>query len=180
MPLVKLSENSLLRLIVPVPESAVPGIHLGQQVEVKVPTLDRTFPGRVARFSDKLQLSTRTMDTEVDVPNSSLVLVPGMYAEVNLTLASKNNVLAVPVAAVDMDSSDDAPGAKDATTGTVMVVTSEGRIEIRKVKLGLETANRVEIRSGVSDGDLVVIGNRGSLQQGQAVRAKITTIGKNS
>src|SRR5689334_16754961 len=53
MPLVRLSQNSLLRLIVPVPESAVPGVHAGQQLEVKVPTLNRTFRGRVARFSDK-------------------------------------------------------------------------------------------------------------------------------
>ena len=46
MPLVKLSENSLLRLILPVPESAVPTVHIGQQVEVKVPTLNRSFPGQ--------------------------------------------------------------------------------------------------------------------------------------
>ena len=59
-----------------------------------------------------------------------------------------------------------------------MVVTPEGRIEVRKVKLGIETANRVEIRSGLNDGDLVVIGNRSGLQAGQAVRPKITTIGK--
>ena len=45
MPLVRLSENSLLRLILPVPESAVPGVHIGQQVEVRVPTLNRSFPG---------------------------------------------------------------------------------------------------------------------------------------
>ena len=86
MPLVKLSENSLLRLILPVPESAVPTVHIGQQVEVRVPTLNRSFPGKVARFADKLSLATRTMDTEVDVPNPSLLLIPGMYAEVNLTL----------------------------------------------------------------------------------------------
>jgi RND family efflux transporter MFP subunit len=165
MPLVKLSQNSRLRLILPVPESAVPGVHIGQQVDVKVPTLNRSFPGRVARFSDKVQMSTRTMDTEVDVDNPSLVLIPGMYAEVNLTLASKNNVLSVPVTAVDVDGS------------SVMVVTPEKRIEVRKVKLGLETAERVEIRSGLQEGDLVVIGNRGGLQPGQQVEPKIVTMG---
>ena len=86
MPLVKLSENSLLRLILPVPESAVPTVHIGQQVEVRVPTMNRSFPGKVERFADKLSLATRTMDTEVDVRNPSLLLIPGMYAEVNLTL----------------------------------------------------------------------------------------------
>ena len=46
MPVVRLSENSLLRLILPVPESAVPTVHIGQQVEVRVPTLNRSFPGQ--------------------------------------------------------------------------------------------------------------------------------------
>src|SRR5579871_3144182 len=64
MPVVRLSENSLLRLILPVPESAVPTVHLGQPVDVRVPTLNRTFPGKVIRFADRLSLATRTMDTE--------------------------------------------------------------------------------------------------------------------
>jgi RND family efflux transporter MFP subunit len=179
MPLVSLSENSRLRLILPVPESAVPGIHIGQQVEVRVPTLNRTFSGRVARFADTLHLSTRTMDTEVDVYNPSLVLIPGMYAEVNLTLAQKNNVLAIPVAAVDVDSTE-GEASKTGGSGSVMVIAPGNRVEVRKVKLGLETANRVEVLSGLQDGDLVVIGNRGGLQSGQQVRPKITTIGKES
>jgi RND family efflux transporter MFP subunit len=182
MPLVRLSENSLLRLILPVPESAVPGVHIGQQVEVRVQTLNRSFPGRVARFEDKLQLSTRTMDTEVDVPNPSLVLIPGMYAEVNLTLDQKRNVLAIPVTAVDVqtaneDSASGTDGDKRDQSGTVMVVTPDNQIEIRKVQLGLETANRIEVRSGLKQGDLVVIGNRGVLQPGQRVRPIITVIG---
>src|ERR1035441_10243261 len=78
MPLVRISQNGLLRLILPVPESAVPTIHIGQQVEVRVKALNRTFPGKVARFVDKLSLETRTMDTEVDVPNADLILIPGM------------------------------------------------------------------------------------------------------
>jgi multidrug efflux pump subunit AcrA (membrane-fusion protein) len=94
MPLVELSENEKLRLILPVPEANVPGIHLGQFVEVRVPSLNRSFAGKVVRFADKLSLQTRTMDTEVDVDNPTLVLVPGMYAEVNLQLARRNGVLA--------------------------------------------------------------------------------------
>jgi RND family efflux transporter MFP subunit len=168
MPVVKLSQNTLLRLILPVPESAVPAVRIGQQVEVKVPSLKRSFPGRVARFSDKVQLSTRTMDTEVDVQNPSLVLVPGMYAEVNLQLAEKANVLAVPVTAVDAES------------GSVMVVTSEHKIELRKVKLGMETADRVEVQSGLQDGELVVVGNRGGLQPGQTVQPKIVSMSEAS
>lgn len=167
MPVVRLSENGLLRLILPVPESAVPTVHIGQQVEVRVPTLNRTFPGKVARFSDKVTYQTRTMDTEVDVPNPSLVLIPGMYAEVNLTLASHDAVIAVPIMAID----EDAAGG-----GSVMVITPNNRVEVRHVALGLETATQVEIRSGLNDGDIVVLTGRATLKAGQEVRPKVTAM----
>jgi RND family efflux transporter MFP subunit len=179
MPVVRLSQNSLLRLILPVPESAVPTVHLGQSVSVRVPTLDRTFPGRVARFADKVSLATRTMDTEVDVPNPTLVLVPGMYAEVNLTLAQRKDVLSVPVTAVDLDAAPANEGGESrhaAQLAQVMVVGPDNKIEVRRVSLGLETASLVEVRSGLNKGDLVVIGGRSSLQPGQPVRPKITTL----
>jgi RND family efflux transporter MFP subunit len=166
MPLVKLSENSRLRLILPVPESAVPTVHIGQQVEVRVPTMNRSFPGIVARFADKVALATRTMDTEVDVLNPSLLLIPGMYAEVNLTLNQRKAVLAVPMTAVDSDGK----------TGQVMVITPNQRVEVRKIDLGLETADKVEVRSGLNEGDMVVIGGRASLQPGEEVRPKVVTM----
>jgi RND family efflux transporter MFP subunit len=177
MPVVRLSENTLLRLILPVPESAVPTVHIGQQVEVRVPTLNRTFSGRVSRFADKLSLATRTMDTEVDVPNPSLILVPGMYAEVNLTLDRRVKVLAIPVGAVDLDDSNGASGTRKDKTGQVMVITSNNLVERRKVVLGLETADSVEVRSGLNEGDSVVLSGRASLQPGQEVRPKLTVIG---
>ena len=170
MPVVRLSEISLLRLILPVPESVVPTVHIGQQVEVRVPSLNRSFPGKVARFSGKVSLATRTMDTEVDVPNPKLVLMPGMYAEVDLSLARRKAVLAVPVTAVDLDG--DAASSK----GRVMVVTPNNRVEARQIALGLETANKVEVRSGLNEGDLVVIGGRAALQSGQEVRPKLTAM----
>ena len=175
MPLVRLAENGKLRLILPVPESAVPTIHLGQQVEVRVPTLHRSFPGRVARFADQLSLQTRTMDTEVDVENPSLVLVPGMYAEVDLSMAQRNGVLSIPVTAVDTDAESAQNGNKPAS-GSVMVVTPNNRVELRKIAMGLETANEVEVQSGLNEGDLVVIGGRSSLQPGEEVKPKITTM----
>jgi RND family efflux transporter MFP subunit len=175
MPLVRLSENSLLRLIVPVPESAVPTVHIGQQVEGRVPTLNRSFSGRVARFSDKVTLATRTMDTEIDVPNGDLVLIPGMYAEVHLTLERRNRVLTVPVTAVDVGSEDARP-RKAGVTGKVAVITADNKVDIRTVELGLETATRVEVRSGIADGDLVVIGSRSGLQPGLEVRPKLTSM----
>ncbi len=178
MPVVRLSENSKLRLILPVPESSVSTVRIGQQVEVRVPTLNRSFPGKVARFSDKLSLDTRTMDTEVDVPNPSLILIPGMYAEVDLSLARRSGVLAIPVTAVDADSNNTATNGTHGTptSGQVLVVTPNNLVEVRKIALGLETANRVEVLSGLNEGDMVVIGGRAALQPGEEVRPKVTSM----
>ena len=101
MPIVRLAQDDLLRLILPVPVTAVPQIHVGQVVDVNVTTLGKTFPGKVTRFADSIQPSTRTMDTEVDVPNPKLALVPGMYAEVHLHLEDRKEVLSLPLDAVD-------------------------------------------------------------------------------
>ena len=170
MPVVRLSENSLLRLILPVPESAVPLVRVGQELTVRVPTLNRTFPGKVARFSDRVQLSTRTMETEVDVPNQGFTLIPGMYAEVDLTTESLNHALTVPVAAVDLNEGSE-------TAGKVMTISSDGRLESHDVSLGLQTADSIEVRSGLRDGEVVVIGNRANLRPGQPVRPKLADLG---
>jgi RND family efflux transporter MFP subunit len=163
IPVVRLSENGLLRLALPVPESSVPQIHLGGSVEVRVPALNRSFPGKVARFVDKVDSATRTMKTEVDVPNPSLVLVPGMYAEVDLTTEQHRDALAVPVEAVDVVS-----GA-----ARVMTVTASGAIRVVPVVTGIETAQQIEIKSGdLKEGDRVVIGSRAGLKDGDSVRAK--------
>ncbi len=184
MPVVRLSQNSMLRIVVPVPESAVPTVRVGQQVELRVPTLNRSFSGKVTRFADKLSPSTRTMDTEIDVANPNSVMVPGMYAEVRLGLEQRTGVLVVPVTAVDLAGSPaanqaagSAGGAGTGRTGQVMVVTADNRIEVRQVSLGLETANKVEILSGLKEGDFVVISGRSSLHAGQVVQPKVTTLG---
>ncbi len=130
-------------------------IHLGEPVEVRVSAMNRSFPGRVARFSDKVDQATRTMKTEVDVPNPTLVLVPGMYAEVDLVTEQRRNVLSVPVEAVDGSGS----------SARVFTVQPSGRIEVVPVGLGIETARRIEIRSGdLKEGDNVVVGSRSGLQ----------------
>jgi RND family efflux transporter MFP subunit len=163
MPVVKLSENSLLRLILPVPESAVAQIHVHEPVTISVPTLNRTFTGTVARFADQLNGETRTMHTEVDVKNPDLELVPGMYANATLDLGEQKGVLVVPVQAVDRGD----------TKSTVMVVNPSHQIEVRDVTLGIESPDRVELRSGVREGDLVVVGSRSQLKAGATVTAKV-------
>ena len=166
MPVVKLSENSLLRLILPVPESAVAEIHVHQPVSIAVPTLHKTYVGTVARFADQLNGETRTMHTEVDVKNPDLELVPGMYASATLALGEQKGVLVVPVQAVDRGD----------TKSTVMVVNASHQIEVRDVTLGAESPDKVELRTGVREGDLVVVGSRSQLKAGATVTTKLADV----
>ena len=166
MPLVRLSQDDLYRLVIPVPESSVRYIRDGDAVEVNVPALNRSFPGKVARFSVDVQQDTRTMHTEVDVPNADRLLVPGMYAEATLTLEAKDNVLVVPVLAVNHEGEQN----------TVYVVTPTGKVEDRRVSLGLQTATDVEVSSGLTEGEAVIVSDRSGVKPGQEVRPQAVEV----
>jgi len=159
-PLVRLSQENLYRLVIPVPESYVKYIRVGDPVNVRVPSLDRTFTGRVARFSVDVTSSTRTMHTEVDVPNTGNKLVPGLYAEAVLTLNQKNDALTVPLQAINHEGDQ----------ATVYVTDPSGRLEDRKVTLGVQGTNFVEVSAGLSKGEQVVVSDRSGLKPGQMVK----------
>jgi RND family efflux transporter MFP subunit len=159
-----LSQVNRLRLVLPVPESAVPIVRANMPVEVRVESLKRVLQGRVARFTGQLDPSTRTMATEVDVDNRTFEIKPGMFGYATLALESHPNALAVPVQAL----------SGRASPATVLVVGQDKTLQERQVTLGLETPDYVEVLSGVTDGDLVVVGNRGSLKPGLVVRPRIT------
>jgi len=162
LPLVQLSQDDRFRLVIPVPESYVPHIRIGDPVDVRVAALDRSFPGKVARFSVDVEADTRTMHTEVDVPNPQGVLMPGMYAEATLTLDRRASALTVPPEAVTTE------GEKS----TVWVVDPSGKAEMRSVAPGLETPADVEVASGLNEGDVVVVSDRSGLKAGETVRPK--------
>src|SRR5580700_3039120 len=135
-----LSENTLLRLVIPVPERAVGDIHLGESVTVQVSNTNRKFEGKIVRFSGQIDTQTRTMHTEVDVKNPKFDLVPGMYATVQIPLHTVISALTVPTQAVQTSSG---------SHGTVLVVNTSFKIEKRDVVLGLQTATDSEILSGL-------------------------------
>ena len=149
--------------MIPVPESAVPDIRRGSEVQVRVPVLNKTFQGTVARVSDQLDLSTRTMHTEIDVPNPRLEIVPGMYADASLVVKERPNTLSVPVESIE----------RQGTSATVFLVTKENQLQERQVQLGIETPDQVEVLSGLNENDLVVVGNRSQLRAGMTVRPKL-------
>ena len=163
IPIVRLSEDDLFRLVIPVPESYVRFIRVGDPVDVRVPSLNRTFPGKVARFSVDVREDTRTMHTEVDVRNPERVLVPGLYAEAQLTLEHRDDIPSVPLQAVNHEG--------DKTT--VFVVNANKVLEDRPVTLGLQTATDAEVVAGLREGEQVVVSDRSGLKPGEKVLPQV-------
>jgi RND family efflux transporter MFP subunit len=162
IPVVRIAQISVLRLVLPIPESVAGQIHSGDPVKVRVQALNEDIEGKVARFADSLDMQTRTMETEIDCQNRDGRLLPGMYTDTQLLLREKRNVLTIPLQAV-VRSGEDA---------TVLAVNGQDVLEERHIKLGLEDNSRVEVISGLSDGDRVVIGNRSQFRNGQKIRPK--------
>jgi RND family efflux transporter MFP subunit len=156
MPIVSFAQLDVLRLEFPVPEADVPYVKVGDTVEINVLSMGKHFEGKVARFAQKVDMATRTMLTEADIPNPDYVYTPGMYSTVQLSLAQQRDVLTVPIQSL---SSGDTPS---------VLVVKDNKIERRQVTVGLETPDRAEILSGLDEGDLVVVGSRSSLQVGEA------------
>lgn len=160
LPLVRLSQDDKFRLVIPVPESYVKYIRVGDPVQVRVSSLDKVFPGKVARFSVDVNADTRTMHTEVDVPNTSRLLIPGLYAEATLMLDRKSNALVVPLQAVNQSGSE----------ATILLVDHNNKLQERKITLGLQTASDAEVLAGLNEGDRVVVSDRSALKPGVEVK----------
>ena len=169
--IVKIAEVAKLRLVLPIPESIAGQIHLGDPVKVRVGALNNEdITGKVSRFADSLDLQTRTMETEIDFDNRDGKLISGMFTETQLVLAAKPNALSVPLEAVAQNEND----------ATVLVVTAKSTVEERKVTLGISGKARVEVVSGLNDGDRVVIGNRSQYHEGEKVQPKeVAPLGTN-
>jgi RND family efflux transporter MFP subunit len=163
LPIARLSEEDVFRLVIPVPESYVKFIHIGDPVDVRVSSLDRHFPGTVKRFSVDIAQDTRTMHTEVEVLNPNRVLMPGLYADATITLERKNNALSVPLQAIN----------HEAAGNTVFVVTPNNTIAIRSVQIGLQSADWAEVVSGLNEGDNVVVSDRAALKAGMPVQPHV-------
>ena len=102
---------------------------------------------------------TRTMHTEVDVRNPDHVLVPGLYANADLTLEHKEDIPTIPLQAVSHEG--------DKTT--VFVVNNNNQLEDRTVNLGLQNATDAEIVAGLREGESVVVSDRSGLKSGERV-----------
>ena len=163
LPVVKLSQSNLLRLRLPVPEDAVEFVHEGATVTVNVDAVHRAFEGKVVRFTRNLNPATRTMETEIDVPNKNLSLTPGMYANTKIELERHDDVLTIPVQAV----------LRNGNQTSVLVVDANHHVVPRTITTGLQGTNLVEVKSGLEEGDEVITGGQANYQAGETVTPNV-------
>ncbi len=162
LPVVTVAQSNLLRLRIPVPESLAAKVRIGDSADVHVQATGEHFTGKVTRFTDALDTSTRTMQVEIDVPNANYHLQPGMYADVQLSADSRPNALTVPIEAL----------RRGDNKTSVLALDANNRVQSREVQVGVESSNNVEILSGLTEGERVIVGNLGSYQPGELVRPK--------
>jgi RND family efflux transporter MFP subunit len=162
-PVVRIAQISVLRLVLPIPESIAGNIRVGDPIKVHVDALNRDTVGKVTRFADELNEETRAMHTESDFQNPDGKLLPGMYVIATVPQVQGANILTLPVEAVEI---------KDNSEGTVLLVNPQNVLEERKVSLGVEGNTRIEITSGLHEGDRVVVGSRSEFPNGMKVRPK--------
>jgi membrane fusion protein, multidrug efflux system len=160
MPVVSVADISKLRVYVYVPEGEASAIHEGIPATVTLKEFPgRHFAGTVARFTRALDLSTRTMLTEVDLDNPKHELYPGMYADVRLDLERHPAAKQLPTTAIGTSGSD-----------SFVYVVRDKRLVRTPVQLGIGTEGRVEITAGVSDAEQVVKNLSPALSEGEAVQ----------
>jgi RND family efflux transporter MFP subunit len=166
MPVVKLSQVNLLRLRIPVPESLAAAVHDGDPADILVQATHQRLTGKVIRSTDSLDRSTRTMQVEIDVPNPKYELSPGMYADVTLRVQNDAHALTLPLQAVN----------RGADKTTVLLVNAQDHVEERQIQTGIEGANRIQVLSGLNEGDQVIVGSSSEYHPGQRVEPKLSTM----
>lgn len=165
-PVVKLDETDILRLRLPVPEALAEYVRVGDPAQIRVEATGQDLNGKIVRTTGALDLTTRTLQVEIDLKNPENKLLPGMYADVTLNIRRTGTVLTLPVQAVDQTASQ--PFA--------YVVDAQGRIQKRALRLGVQTPARAEVLSGVKGGDRVVATDLSSFSPGEAVRTQQVTL----
>jgi RND family efflux transporter MFP subunit len=160
-------QSNVIRTQVFVPQDQAFGLRPGIDAVVRVPEIpDRTFPGKVTRIADALQPGTRTLLTEVDIPNPDGVLTPGIYCTIELHIPRPTPALLVPADAIIFNSG-----------GIQVAVIEDGVAHLRKIKVGRDLGKEVEVREGVKAGDRVILNPSVDLVEGNKVEARAMVAG---
>ena len=158
MPIVRLAQSEMLRLRMPVPESDADYMRIGGPAVVRVQATGERINAKIVRFTRSMDRSTRTMLTEVDIPNKDLHLAPGMYADTTFPLNRDGNAMMVPIDAI---VEGDQP--------YVLIVDDTDHVVKSPVVLGIQGPNYYQVIRGVKVGDRVIVGNQSDYQPGQVV-----------
>jgi len=158
-------QDNVIRTLVYVPQDQAFGLEPGVEAIVHVPEIpDRSFPGKVARIADALQPGTRTLLTEVDVPNPDGALDPGIYVTVELHIPRKVPSFIVPAGAIIFNAD-----------GLHVAVVENGVVHFRKVTVARDLGTTVEVHDGVKAGDQVILGPPVDLADGAKVQVHADT-----
>jgi RND family efflux transporter MFP subunit len=161
----EIMQEIVIRVWVYVPQDAAFGVKPGVVAIVRVPELpDREFPGTVTRIADALQPGTRTLLTEIDIPNPDGALSPGIYCTAELRIPRKTPSLSVPADAIIFNRD-----------GMQVVVVNDGKAEIRKVGVKRDLGTLVEVDTGVKAGDQVILNPPVNLADGSKVHPRLET-----
>lgn len=163
LPIVRLSQSSLLRLRIPVPESDIRYVHEGDQLTLRVDAIGRSFTGKIVRFTRDVNFETRTMETEVDVENRDLTISPGMYANSMLRLAHVENVVTAPIDALVLNGKQ----------RVAYVVDGTNHVRERAVEVGIQGSKLAEIKSGLNPGDRIIVGGQEKYREGDEVSPEL-------
>lgn len=162
-PLMVVAHSEVVRVFADIPETEAPLVNFGgeqaDKATVTVQALDgRSFTGTVTRTSWSLDPANRSLRVEIDIENSDGALRPGMYAAIQVRLAEIPNALTLPVSAI----------LREGRAAFVCVV-HDGTAVRKPVELGLRSGDEVEIKSGLTPADVVVLKGSASLKPGQPV-----------
>jgi len=158
-----LAQTDPIRVYVNVPEPFAPSIHPGIGAYLELTQYPgQKFRGKVVRTSNAIDLSTRTLLTEVDVPNASGLLLPGGYAQVHLEVTVKGDRLLVPINSLLFR----AEGLR------AVVVDSNHKARLQTLTIGRDYGVTLEVMNGLKTGDWIVLNPPDSLNEGQEVRVK--------
>jgi RND family efflux transporter MFP subunit len=156
-----MAQIGVVRIFVDVPQSYAPFIRTGLEAAVTLEQIpNRSFTGKVARTSQSLDPNTRTLLTEVDVPNQAALLLPGMYARVSLRTVSAEPPLLVPGDAL----------VTRANGTRVAVVAENGAVHFQRVSVGRDYGTETEVLSGLEGGELVIINPTDDVREGARVK----------
>jgi membrane fusion protein, multidrug efflux system len=161
-PLFKVAEVDTVRVFVNVPQLYAGGITVGMGAPTAVREIaGRTYAGKVARTAHELDVGTRTLLTEVDIPNPDDSLLAGMYAQVSFHVAGESKSLLVPATAVLIDA-----------LGTRVAVVRDGALSWKKVEIESDLGDRLAISTGLTEGEVIVAAPSDRLVEGMRVSTK--------